>query len=54
MPMPEIGGAEVDNANLHFTLEIATQAIAANKLDGTPENWDVAWEKALGAKPVKK
>ena len=54
MPMPEIGGAEVEHANMHFELEIATQAIAANKLDGTPDTWDNAWEKALGAKPVQK
>lgn len=55
MPMPEIGGAEVDNANMHFELEIATQAIAANNLNGTVSiTWDVAWQNATGKKPVKK
>ena len=54
MPMPDLAGAEVEHANMHFELEISTQAIAANKLNGKPEDWDVAWEKATGKKPVKK
>ena len=54
MPMPDLAGAEVEHANMHFELEISTQAIAANKIDGKPEDWDVAWQKATGKKPVKK
>ena len=54
MPMPDLAGAEVEHANMHFELEISTQAIAANKINGLPEEWDVAWEKATGKKPVKK
>jgi hypothetical protein len=54
MPMPEVGGAEIEHKNMHFELEIATQAIAANKLDGTVETWQDAWKKALGAAPVVK
>ena len=54
MPMPDLAGAEVEHANMHFELEISTQAIAANKINGLPEDWDVAWEKATGKKPVKK
>ena len=54
MPMPEVGGAEIEHKNMHFELEIATQAIAANKLDGTVETWQDAWKKALGTAPVVK
>ena len=53
-PMSTIAGLQISNKNMHFTLEIATQAIAANKINGLPEDWDVAWEKATGKKPVKK
>ena len=53
-PMSTIAGLQINNKNMHFTLEIATQAIAANKINGLPEEWDVAWEKATGKKPVKK
>ena len=53
-PMSTIAGLQINNKNMHFTLEIATQAIAANKINGLPEEWDVAWQKATGKKPVKK
>ena len=41
---------------IHFQLEIATQAVSAKmpaeKNGETNYDWDVAWEKALGSKPV--
>lgn len=41
---------------IHFSLEIATQAISANKLDGTHTNytWQDAWENATGTRPTVK
>lgn len=51
MPKASLGGVVLEGATMHFELEIATQAIKANKLDGTPNNWDEAWKEALGAKP---
>ena len=47
---------DMDPDTIYFTLEIASQAISANKLDGTHYNWDDAWANALGAenKPVQK
>lgn len=64
IPNSEIAGAELDNASMHFELEIATQAIKANSLDGTvpqvgsgeakTDDWEGAWAKALGSAPVKK
>lgn len=54
IPNAELAGAVIDNTTMHFTLEIATQAIAANQLNGLADSWDNAWEKALGKKPVKK
>ena len=54
IPNAEIAGAEIDNKSMHFTLEIATQAIAANDLNGVAKAWDDAWAEALGSKPVKK
>ena len=54
IPNAEIAGANIPNSSMYFTLEVSTQAIAANKLDGTADTWDNAWERALGAKPVKK
>ena len=38
--------------DVYFTLEIATQAVTAKKIDGTDYEWDDAWKNALGAKPV--
>ena len=54
MPKASIGGAVLAGATMHFELEIATQAIKANKLDGTADTWQNAWAAALGAAPVKK
>lgn len=54
IPNAELAGAVIDNASMHFTLEIATQAIAANKLDGTPDTWQNAWARALGTAPTIK
>ena len=45
-PMSQIAGLQINNKNMHFTLEIATQAVAANKLDGTADTWQNAWQKA--------
>lgn len=45
-PMSTIAGLAIKNKNMHFTLEIATQAIAANKRDGTVDTWLNAWQKA--------
>ena len=42
------------NTQIHFSLEIATQAVAANEIDGTHMDWQNAWEKALGTTPVIK
>ena len=53
MPRPEIAGDQSVNTDMHFTLEIATQAVAANKLDGTPDTWLNAWTRALGSAPVQ-
>lgn len=55
-PQPTYGGQVWNVDQIHFTLEIATQAISANKLDGSPYAWDDAWAIALGEanKPVKK
>jgi len=50
-PMSTIAGLAIKNKNMHFTLEIATQAIAANKRDGTVDTWLNAWQKA-GVTPV--
>ena len=55
-PQPTYGGQVWDVDQIYFTLEIATQAISANKLDGSQYAWDDAWAIALGEanKPVKK
>ena len=46
----------VNTYEIHFQLEIATQAVSAKmpaeKNGETNYDWDVAWEKALGSKPV--
>ena len=42
------------NTNIHFSLEIATQAVSANKLDGSQYTWQDAWENATGTKPTIK
>ena len=38
--------------DVYFTLEIATQAVTAKKIDGTDYTWKGAWKNALGAEPV--
>ena len=48
IPNASLAGAEIENTDMHFELEIATQAIKANKLDGTPDTWTNAWKSALG------
>lgn len=53
-PKAQLAGEILETAQMHFELEIATQAIIAVKLDGTLYDWDDAWARALGAKPVKK
>ena len=42
------------NTNIHFSLEIATQAVTAKKLDGSTYTWQEAWENATGTAPVVK
>ena len=49
-----IAGDVIPTSEMHFELEIATQAISAKKVDGSYYTWQDAWEKALGAAPVKK
>ena len=36
---------------VHFVMEISTQAISAKKLDGSDYDWNVAWNNALGYDP---
>jgi hypothetical protein len=38
--------------DVHFTLEISTQAVTAKKSDGSDYDWKNAWKNALGAEPV--
>ena len=53
-PEAAIAGREMDTEEMHFELEIATQAISAVKLDGTEYTWTEAWYRALGETPVIK
>lgn len=55
-PAPTYGGQIWEVSDIYFTLEIATQAISANQLDGTHDDskWADAWENATGVKPVAK
>ena len=55
-PKPTYGGTTWSAQMIYFTLEIATQAVSANKLDGSQYAWADAWAIALGEtnKPVKK
>jgi hypothetical protein len=39
--------------DVYFTLEIATQAVTAKKIDGSDYDWKGAWKNALGAEPVE-
>lgn len=57
IPNAQIAGQEIDHKEMHFRLEISTQAVTAVKMDGhegSLYDWDEAWEHALGTKPVKK
>ena len=49
-PKYQIAGKNID---AHFVMEIATQAITTNKIDGTGsyETWSAAWKEALGYVP---
>ena len=49
-----IAGVVISTSEMHFELEIATQAVSAKKLDGTNYTWQEAWARALGSAPVKK
>lgn len=53
-PATAIAGEVMDTQTMHFELEISTQAISAVRLDGTLYDWDEAWERAVGRKPVIK
>ena len=53
-PAAAIAGEEMDTEDMHFELEIATQAISAVKIDGTEYSWTEAWNRALGRTPVIK
>ena len=53
-PAAAIAGEEMDTEQMHFELEIATQAISAVKIDGTEYSWTEAWYRALGKTPVIK
>lgn len=48
-PDYQIAGRYVES---HFVMEIATQAINANKTDGTTMSWQDAWKEALGTAPT--
>ena len=54
IPNTEIAGAQIDHKEMHFELEIATQAISALQSNGEPYTWADAWANALGSAPVKK
>ena len=53
-----IGGVPMSITDMHFELEIATQAISAKKVDGSTysgdDGWQEAWAIALGSAPVVK
>ena len=53
-PAAAIAGNVMDASEMHFELEIATQAISAVKIDGTEYSWTEAWARALGKTPVIK
>ncbi len=53
-PTPTYGGRVWSSNDIYFTLEVATQAISANNLDGSHKVWDAAWEDATTVKPVQK
>ena len=45
-------GATPLEADMYFTLEIATQAISARQSDGSLKTWTNAWKEALGYDPT--
>lgn len=50
VPKIKVAGALQE---VHFVMEISTQAISAKKLDGSDYTWNVAWDNALGYDPSK-
>ncbi len=48
VPKIKVAGALQE---VHFVMEISTQAISAKKLDGSDYAWNVAWNNALGYDP---
>ena len=50
VPKIKVAGALQE---VHFVMEISTQAISAKKLDGSDYAWNVAWNNALGYDPSK-
>ena len=48
VPKIKVAGALQD---VHFVMEVSTQAISAKKLDGSDYAWNKAWENALGKDP---
>ena len=48
VPRIKVAGALQE---VHFEMEISTQAISAKKLDGSDYTWDDAWERALDYDP---
>ncbi len=56
-PKAELAGKVLETAQMYFTLEIATQAITAVKMDGhegSRYTWKEAWKNATGTEPVAK
>ena len=61
MPRAQIAAEEGVNTDMHFTLEIATQAISANGINGEVlkdasgnDDWASAWANALGSAPQRR
>ena len=48
VPRIKVAGALQE---VHFVMEISTQAISAKQLDGSDYDWNVAWNNALGYDP---
>lgn len=57
VPAAIIAGVVMDASQMHFVLEISTQAITAVKMDGhegSRYTWKQAWANATGIEPVEK
>ena len=57
IPNSSIAGQNIPHSDMHFRLEISTQAVSAVKTDGrkgSQYTWKEAWENALGEAPVEK